>query len=671
MAASILPAIKRRLSGRWAGPLLGAVASTALGLALVLSPAGGALTRLSFDFPFLLKKAAPPNDVVVVYMDELSHKELEQPTNLPWDRKVHARLIDRLRTEHARAIVFDMVADAPSPVAGVDEVFARAIKAHGNVFLGADYVPRETAGGATVSTLDLPTAVLREAEAGWGVVQFSVDGDGAIRSMFQSRPELPTLAWSVARALSGQTNTPPPPVNCWINYYGPPDLIPHISYAQALEENGAAAGFFRDKIVFVGARQSTGFTGSGKDEYGTAYTSWTGRFAPGTEIHATCFLNLFHQNWLKRLPQFLELALVVLAGIGFGGGVTCLRPMAAALASAGGMIGCTLGALLFFRLGHLWFAWLILVVQIVAAFSWSILVNSLQSYVERRLLTQSLALHVSPSRVEQLLRNPELRKPGGEQQQVSILFSDIANFSKITGKMDIEDLFALLNRYFETSLTCIHQTDGTVVKLIGDAIFAIWNAPAPQEDHRERTCRTALLLRDQLVQFDQAQRGLPLRTRVGLHTGQACVGNVGSQQRFDYTAIGDSINLASRLEGFNKQVGTDVLATRDILKGLEDKLVSRLVGHFRFKGFDRVVEVHELISTSEQAAASKDWRESFAEALYHFQRKSFDAAVAGFKKTQELHPGDGPSQFYLDQISHLDGQTLHPDWTGEIDLKEK
>jgi adenylate cyclase len=165
--------------------------------------------------------------------------------------------------------------------------------------------------------------------------------------------------------------------------------------------------------------------------------------------------------------------------------------------------------------------------------------------------------------------------------------------------------------------------------------------------------------------------GQLLITRIGLHTGVANVGNFGSTERVDYTALGENINLASRMEGLNKYLGTTVLATGETCGSLGDRIVTRFCGVFRLKGFERAVEVYELVDPLERAEATRAWREAFAVALRHFQGKEFEAASAAFRRVIELHADDGPSKFYVQKIADLSPSELPSDWKGEIELKEK
>lgn len=165
--------------------------------------------------------------------------------------------------------------------------------------------------------------------------------------------------------------------------------------------------------------------------------------------------------------------------------------------------------------------------------------------------------------------------------------------------------------------------------------------------------------------------GRPLLTRLGLHTGVANVGNFGSTDRVDYTALGESINLASRLEGVNKHLGTQCLISEATRCEVGDRFVTRRLGLFRLKGLDRLVELHELVGSPEEAHLTLPWRESFAAASDHFRQRNWAAAEAAFRRTLDLRPGDGPAEFYLAALTELPHRNLPATWRGELDLGEK
>ncbi len=357
-------------------------------------------------------------------------------------------------------------------------------------------------------------------------------------------------------------------------------------------------------------------------------------------------------------------------GILIGFGFARFRPLPAlALAIIADFLVILVSYLLFSR-EHILFYWLIVVaIQIPVALLWSVIYNSVQLYVQNRLFQQSLQMYLSPKLVKKFSSEKDILKPGAKKQLLTILFSDIAGFTTISEGMDSDELANLMNKYFESAVSdCIHATDGTIVKYIGDAIFAFWNAPDSQLDHCMQGCEAALRFRDQPTHY---VNGRALITRIGLHTGVANVGNFGSTARVDYTAIGENINLASRMESLNKYLGTEVLITADTLEGIKGRLYTRFLGKFQLKGFEKIVSAYELVGRLDQAETTRPAHEAFAEALKIFSSKDFVVAEAAFRRVLEINPKDGPSKFYLKFLAELHENPLPDNWQGEIELKEK
>ncbi len=654
----------------WFGGAVGAALAVAVGLVLLFYDYfGKGLRDRCYDLPFVAMNQ-PSDDVVVVLLDETTYRDLKQ-TPADFDRGLHAQLVRQLQAQGARMIVFDVLfIDSKKADEKGDAEFAAAMKSFGHVVLGAQY--QQHAG----HDYDLMTPVdpLHDACAGWGIAKVHLDTDFTPRRHYEVTERVPSLGWKSAQ-LAGAPITLRPEERLrerWLNYYSPTPFVT-VSYVEALQGKQLPSGVsFKGKVVFVGSGSVAGYTGNEREEFRSPWTWRTGHYVLGVEVHALTFSNLMRGDWLRRTSDPVEAVRVIVLGIALGYGLSLLRPLAATGAALGFVAAFSALAFLLFAKAHLWFPWLIPVaVQAPVALFWSYVFNSVKAYTETRLLEASLALYLSPQQARRILKQPELLKPGARMDTITILFSDIANFSKISQRMGPEDLVRLLNSYYETAIACVHETDGTVVKLIGDAILAIWNAPESQPDHFERGCRSAILLNEKLAHFEAASTSLPLHTRVGLHTGDACVGNIGSSTRFDYTAIGDAVNLASRLEGLNKQLGTKILISREGQRALDGKIVSRLVGHFKFKGFDSVTEVHELLSNLDSSERSKSWRESFARGLWNFQRKQFAEAEVNFRQTLSLRSDDGPAAYYLERIAELRTSPLRADWMGEIDLREK
>lgn len=670
-----------KLKQVWRGAAIGVVLATGLGFAFLKFekfPAAAKLVHLSYDLPFLLRPPMEPADVVMVYMDDESYQNLNQSFIQPWDRSFHARLLDRLAADGAQGVVFDIVFSDPGPNPAADEQFAKAIRGFGKVVLAADYVASAYGrDGVAMKTVVPPYDPFNDAAADKGSAETNPDDDLLIRRFVPMDDDdlLSTMSWAMAKLAGAEVTKIEANRNLngkrWVNYYGPPATLPNVSYYRAILPGDLPAGYFSNKVVFVGARLLTKFAGDRKDEFPNPYSVRTPKnpFMPGVEIQATQFLNLLRGDWLTRLSPRVEMMAIVFAGFIFGMGLTFFRPLVSVCIALFGAAIVALVAYHLFKQERLVFPWMIIVAaQIPIALLWSIVFNSVQLYVQNKLFEKSLEMYLSPKLVKKFAANKDLLKPGAKKGNLTILFSDIASFTSISEGMDSDELAKHMNIYFETAVgKCIHHTDGTIVKYIGDAIFAFWNAPDPQEDHKLRAVEAAVAFRNLPPQH---MNGQLLVTRIGLHTGVANVGNFGSTARVDYTALGENINLAARMEGLNKYLGTIVLLTAETHDGIEGKFTTRFLGNFQLKGFEKSVGVFELVGKLEAAEESRTLREAFAAALKLFQEKKLAEAETAFQKILETNPKDGPSKFY---IKHLAELKEHPpeDWTGEVELKEK
>jgi adenylate cyclase len=667
----------------WWGILIGVILSVFSGAFLLVSPHGEAVINFSYDAFYPMRGTIKSSDVVLLYLDEESHTVLDQPYDSPWDRTLHADLLKRLTKENAKAVVFDIVFSGPTDPEA-DKALADAIRDNGRVILAADFVFIPT-GVGEARRVDPPYNIFYEAakeQIALDVVY--PDSDLTVRRYLPGTKEtpFPMEAWSAAKMVGAPVTSDPQRQNTpfWMNYYGPGGMqgVSFYKVFDPVSIGGLPTNYFSGKVVFVGAKFATKYSGDRKDEYQTPFSHlpWVEnyqKFVSGMEIQANAYLNLINQDWLRRPAPATELFMIVLLGMLTGAGLIACRPVLACILSVLSIFLVVCTAYQLFVHQQYWFPWMIIAaVQIPLALVWSVSFNSVQLYVQKRLLEQSLSLYLSPKRVKQMVNRKELLAPGAEKQMLTILFSDIENFTVLSEGVDSDELAKLMNGYFESAVTnCIFKTDGTVVKYIGDAIFSFWNAPEDQQDHQVRACEAALLLSRQTINYSKQGQTQRFRTRVGLHTGVANVGNFGSASRVDYTAIGENINLASRMEGLNKYLGTNVLITGETREPVRDRFITRFCGHFVLKGFEKAVQVYELVGEPDQAEASAAWRKSFEEALNRFQKGTFDTAEQGFRCVLEMKPEDGPSRFYLHQIEELRAHPPGVDWHGAVELKEK
>lgn len=632
--------------------------------------AGGlALAQLSYDVPFLFRNVRDLPPVKVVYLDEQSAKNLKQRGGV-WDRSLHTRLVRRLTEEGAHAVFFDIVFADPSFDPEVDADFAAAMIENQRVVIGAG-LELEAGIEAEMERTIPPTPVLRRAAAGWGLLAFRpLGGDYGVRRLYCGTENVPSATWKLASLLGASLpEEERVQERKWINYYGPPDWFKGVSYDRALDSNLTPPGYFRDQVVFVGERSTLGVLSLGKDDFRTPYGLIDGQFSKGVEIHITSFLNLLRHEWLHRIAESHELWIVVVFGVLLGGGLPLLRPKLAMVAALLAVL--LLGGLAVWLLErHLWFAWAIpALVQMPFALIWAVASSYSIEERRRRALRQAFSHYLSPQMADRIADADFDLRPGGTLVEATVMFSDLENFTTLSEELHDPTLVAkVLTTYFTHTTGHILDSDGTIVKYLGDSVEAVWGAPLADPDHARKAADAAWrLYQSSLIECE----GRTLRTRIGVHTGTMLSGNLGSAQRFDYAVTGDAVNFASRLEGLNKYLGTNVLISDPLQRQVAPHFVTRCAGEFRVAGKRDAVIIHELLGPVGNAPVIP-WLETFAGALGAFRRGDLDAAETGMRETiAQRGERDGPASFYLARIATLRGEGLPSDWDGVVSLSAK
>jgi adenylate cyclase len=259
---------------------------------------------------------------------------------------------------------------------------------------------------------------------------------------------------------------------------------------------------------------------------------------------------------------------------------------------------------------------------------------------------------------------------GGKEVEATIMFTDLEGFTTMSEELSPSEVSRILVEYFSTTTKAILDQDGTVIKYIGDAVMAVWGAPM----HNPLPSGRAVMAAVAIQRTNRTEvAGRTLRTRIGINTGKVLAGNLGSEFRFDYTLIGAATNAASRLEGLNKYLGTDLLISGTTAAGLGEGFLTRFIGRFVVAGTSKAMDVHEVLGEAEQFNGRPAWLAEFADAVERFMRRDLDGAEAVFRRVIELRGGtDGPSEFYLKRIATaLDAADDGRPWDGVISLKEK
>lgn len=464
------------------------------------------------------------------------------------------------------------------------------------------------------------------------------------------------------------------PDHRYLNHYGPAHTIPTVSFERALQDgelSGADGPMdFAGKAVFVGVSPLS--STERVDHYFTAFSGADGVFVSGVEIAATAFANLLEDAPVRPIstPRFI---LVILAW-GALLGVICGRvgTVAAALGVAGASVLYLLAAEYMFRSSMSWYPVAVpLLVQAPLTFVGAVLWRYFETNNERQNIRNALAYYVPDDVVQVLARNRIDMRRGGQTVYGVCLFSDAAGYTTLSETMGPQELSEFMHEYFEAVFEPIRKNGGLVVALEGDSILAIWKAARPEAAPRKQACQAALEIAGAVRRFNETLETLELPTRVGVHAGEIFLGNIGAGGRYAYSATGDTVNTASRMDGLNKYLGTAILVSEEAIQDL-DGFLTREVGRFVLKGKTQPVVAHELLCRAEESTEKQ--RQAcalFSEGLRAFRSQAWDEAQALFSRMIENSGEDGLPAFYMRLCEQYRRSPPEGPWEGVICLAEK
>lgn len=643
------------MSSRARSALIGLLAGILIALAYRAAPDLGGLERLTGDSlsRSVAARLNPSDEILILTIDDRSLTALEPEFGRwPLDRELMARLIEEARIGGAKVVAFDILFTGENRQGGAgDARFAAAMQSM-PVVLATQTVP---AAGANAGAEGWPLRGPEpdqlmatrgpwpgfEPSAGIGTIRLSTDGRTyVLHDPVDPARTIPSLAMATAAAArSWPREVVHTPAGVAI---GPhviePDrgrrmLIRWKDKIAGAEGEGEAeqsrgregrsrlafdvvnldqvlvASFaredpsmgvpqetldefsrrFRDKVVVVG------FTASGlvNDFRSTPLAT----ASPGVEIHAMALDNLLTGDFNRQPPFWAMLLALGAAGI--------LTGLILSIIESRWISGAVIALLALLIVGGGWLAllngWVIPVAGplLTLALTWGA-VTAVDYIEERRRSVQlqsTFGRYVSPQILDYLLAHPEKVELGGERRDLTILFSDIRGFTTISEASEPEEVVEMLNEYLTSMVDILLRHDGTLDKFIGDAVMGFWNAPAEVENHPTRAVACAVEMIEETARLRERweNEGKPaLRIGIGVHTGEAVVGNIGSERVFGYTVIGDTVNLASRLEGKNKEYGTEIIISESTLERLEGSFDVTYLDEVKVKGKENAVRIFQV-----------------------------------------------------------------------------
>jgi adenylate cyclase len=661
------------------------------------------------------KQAHP--DIVLVTVDEAS---LEAIGRWPWHRDLHGYAVEFLKAAGAKVIVFDILflePDQSDPE--FDDVFAHAIGQAGNVFLPTLFQGETVAPSSEILSkasvpidwrsplrrslfyvhpgLKAPIPALALSAKGLGFINLSPDRDGTTRRVpiigGMKNIDLPALATVVAKSLGhardlsvdsesfrlGNTSVPVmPDGRLLINWHGSLDDATYKTYSMGAVVHSALRmkrgeppliqpEVFKDKIVFVATNAA------GTYELRVTPLSPT---TPGVLIHMAMLDDLLQGRFMKAAPPWTVIVSTIALCLLTAWSLTLIHSLHIKIVMVFA-IAMIYTALAIIEFTHAQW-WIEMVLPLGAQGVTFATVTTVEYFTEgrkRRQLRIIFDKYMSAEVVDEILLHPEAVVLGGEKREMTVLFSDIEGFTGISEQLSPEQLVQFLNLYLSAMTTTIRTNRGNVNKYLGDGIMAMFGAPLKDTNHASLACFAALAMHAQLEPLRETwvAEGYPhISARIGISTGPLVVGNVGSSERMEYTVIGDTVNLASRLEGANKFYQTHILIGPRTYELAKNDIEARPVDVLRVKGRKEPIIAYELLGRAgELNAMRQELLTTFREGFEAYRARQFARAHECFHHILSQDPLDTSAAIFLDRTKNYLREPPPVDWDGVFDLQSK
>jgi adenylate cyclase len=644
------------------------------------------------------------DNIVIVSIDDNSLKYFRNNgISWPWPRDFYAILCDYIKNDGAKNILFDILFYEPdiereeTDAEYTDGKFAESIEKNKNVILAVKllknkknirlddrfklkikgYEPKTVYRGAI-----LPIQTFINKVHNIGVINVVPDKDGVIRHVplfyklndyflpqmgVSSFIENANIKYEKKYFLINDKKIPVNPnAQYFVNWYKP-NYFKYVTFSSVIQSAFAKEskrllpkGFFKDKIVLIGS------TATGIDDYITTPFS---KPIPGVELWATVISNIQDSYFVKQTNSILNFLFLI--AVNFFTIFIFIR-----INNKKGSIFFIIFPLLYIFLSFWIFGKYRLILPIVpvySAFVLSFIYSSMISYIaegkSKRELKKVFSRYLHPDVVEKIVENPDEIKLGGDSIYATVFFSDIANFTTYSEGKSAEEVITILNKYFESFSEFILDNKGLLDKYMGDGIMAIFGAPFHLKNHAYLACKTALQHKKFAETVTNKAAFLHKNTRIGINSGNIVAGNLGSEKKTDYTAIGDDVNLGSRLEGVNKVYKTKIIISQSTYDLVKDDFICRELDRLKVKGKNKATSIYELIDFKKDNG-SVMWIDFYHKGLYEYKKGNWDEAIKYFNKVLELKANDYPSELMIERCNKL--KIENPEnWDGVIVLKSK